>query len=141
MLSDELKEEYFHLQKVIEDFDSKSITIKAWSVTLSMSGIGAAFIKDKCIILLLSGISALLFWIVEASWKHFQFSYYSRIREIEKFARGELSQISPLQINTSWKQSYHERGLFRFLSIFLQAHVLLPHGIIFIVGITLYLLR
>jgi len=31
-----LKEEYFFLQKVVEDFDTKSITIKTWSVSGSL---------------------------------------------------------------------------------------------------------
>jgi len=30
---DLLKEEYFHLQDTVEDFDQKALTIKAWSVT------------------------------------------------------------------------------------------------------------
>lgn len=38
-----MKEEYFHLNEIVEDFDQKALTIKAWSVTLSMAGIGVAF--------------------------------------------------------------------------------------------------
>lgn len=38
-----LRQEYFKLQEAIETFDEKALTIKAWSVTISMAGIGAAF--------------------------------------------------------------------------------------------------
>jgi hypothetical protein len=34
---DLLRGEYFHIQRVAEDFDAKSLTIKSWSVTLSMA--------------------------------------------------------------------------------------------------------
>ena len=37
-----LKEEYLHLQKTVEDFDQRTLTIKAWSVTTSMAGIAAS---------------------------------------------------------------------------------------------------
>jgi hypothetical protein len=32
-LTSALQTEYFHLQKTIEEFDGKAMTIKAWSVT------------------------------------------------------------------------------------------------------------
>jgi len=74
---DLLKEEYFHLQDTVEDFDQKALTIKAWSVTLSMAGFGVAFTKSAPSILLLAALASLLFWVTEALWKSFQRAYYS----------------------------------------------------------------
>jgi hypothetical protein len=42
-----LKEEYFHLQKTVDDFDQRTLNIKAWSVTTSMAGIATSFLHDK----------------------------------------------------------------------------------------------
>lgn len=136
-----LKEEYFHLQKMVEEFDSKSLTIKAWSVTLSMAGIGAAYFQGKPIILVLAGISALLFWLVEGLWKTFQYAYYARIRRIENYFAGNKSNIQPLQISTSWSESWHEGGIRRLFRIMAWPHVFLPHGVVFLGGAILYLLR
>ena len=80
-----LSKEYPRLQQVIEDFDSKALTIKAWSVTLSAAGIVTAFSQGKATILPTSAASALIFWLVEAMWKASQQAYYRRIREIEKY--------------------------------------------------------
>src|SRR5436309_6004811 len=37
-----LKDEYLH--KTVDDFDQRTLTIKAWSVTTSMVGIAASFL-------------------------------------------------------------------------------------------------
>jgi hypothetical protein len=55
-----LRKEYFCLHEMLEAFDGKALTIKAWSVTLSMAGIGAAFVQKKPILLLLSGVASAL---------------------------------------------------------------------------------
>jgi hypothetical protein len=58
-----LKEEYFHLQKTVDDFDQRTLTIKAWSETTSMAGIATSFLHDKIAILcLLSSLASLSFW-------------------------------------------------------------------------------
>jgi len=37
-----LAQEYLQLQKTVEDFDARALTIKAWSVTFSAAGLGGA---------------------------------------------------------------------------------------------------
>jgi len=85
-----LQQEYFHLQSTVESFDEKALTIKAWSVTLSMVGIGAAFTAKMPLLLLLSAGASLLFWFVEGSWKTFQQANYYRLREIEDYMQGKI---------------------------------------------------
>lgn len=140
MDDDALKEEYFHIQKVVEDFDAKSLTIKAWSVTLSMAGIGAAYFQGKPFILLLAAISALLFWLIEGYWKTFQYAYYARIWEIENYACGKQAHIANFQINAAWSKSWHAGGTKRLLRALKWPHVALPHVAIFFGGIGLYAL-
>ena len=55
-----LKEEYLRLHDIVEDFDQKALTIKAWSVTLAMAGVGAAFTQKVAVLLLLAGVASML---------------------------------------------------------------------------------
>jgi hypothetical protein len=67
-----LKEEYFHLQKTVEDFDQRTLTVKAWSITTSMAGVAASFLnKDAAVLSLLAALASLSFWMIEALWKEF----------------------------------------------------------------------
>ena len=94
-----LKEEYLRLHDIVEDFDQKALTIKAWSVTLAMAGVGAAFTQKVAVLLLLAGVASMLFWVTEALWKSFQQAYYPRIRELEAFfacQSPEITKIPPL---------------------------------------------
>jgi hypothetical protein len=135
---DLLRAEYFHLQATVEEFDAKSLTIKAWSVSLSMAGVGAAYFQQEPIVLILAGLSALTFWLIEAQWKTFQYAYHARIREIEDFLSGKLDTIKVPQISTSWRQSWHAGGARRLFNVLTWPHVLLPHALIFFGSIILF---
>jgi hypothetical protein len=136
-----LKEEYFYLQKVIEDFDSKTITIKAWSITGSLAAIGAGLTdKGKPGLFIVGSIASLLFWIIEANYKAFQLSYYKRISQIETyFQNPEQHKTIPLQTSTTWGQSWHETYKAQRYAILWWPAVMLPHLIIFLGGIVLFL--
>src|SRR5688500_5936924 len=101
-----LAQEYFQLQKTIEDFDGRALTIKAWSVTFSAAGIGLAYDKGKPTILLVAALSALVFWIVETVWKIHQRAFYDRVERIEAYFAGAPDEIFPLQISRSWFASF-----------------------------------
>ena len=135
-----LEREYFHIQKALDSFDSKSLMIKAWSVSLSMAGIGAAYVESKPGLLLLAGASALLFWIIEGLWKTFQYAYYARIFEIEGFLSGERQKIKAPQIGVSWSRSFREGGTRRLWKVLTWPHVALPHVVVGFGGVLLYLL-
>jgi len=77
-----LQAEYLHLQKTIEDFDGRALTIKAWSISFSMASIAGALAGGSHAILLVAGASAILFWLLEAGWKAFQYVYYRRAHAI-----------------------------------------------------------
>ena len=133
-----LEKEYFHLQTVIEQFDSKSLTIKAWSVSLAGAIAGSsAFTKNKTI-LLFAALVSLMFWLIDGSWKTFQYAYYKRAKQIEKYMRGESNEITNLQIATSWSASYHDGRIRRFIRILFWPHVILPHGAMFALLTLLY---
>lgn len=126
-----LEKEYFHLQTVIEQFDSKSLTIKAWSVTIAGAIAGSSAFAENKIILLFAAIVSLMFWLIDCSWKTFQYANYRRVAHIEEFMRGEKDNLENLQIARSWSTSFHEGGTKRFFRILFWQHVILPHGIMF----------
>ena len=132
---DFLRQEYFRLQETLEKFDEKALTIKAWSVTLSMAGIGAAFLKNAPALLLLSGLASLLFWLIEALWKVFQQAFYTRVHEIESLMKGEEVENpeSPF-IAGSWSLAYSAQGTRYFWAVLFWPHVLLPHALVFLAG-------
>lgn len=131
-----LQEEYFYLQRTVESFDARALTIKGWSVTISMVGIGAAYLQSKPVLLLLSASSALLFWIIESLWKTFQKAFTMRLEEIERFLEHTSEhEIQSPRISLAWKENMARVS---FLRIFFWPHVCLPHVIIILAGCLLF---
>jgi hypothetical protein len=130
MDEDLLGREYFHVQKVVEDYDTKVLTVKAWSVSFSAAAIGLAYDKQQAAILAVAIISALSFWMVEALIKVNQQAYYKRIEEIEAhFSDGP--QRRPLQIGRAWAGSFKENGRYRMtFQVMAWPHVFMPHAVI-----------
>lgn len=143
-----LKEEYFHLQNLVEKFDDKALTIKSWSITISLVGISTGFVEKNSALFLISAGSAVLFWLLEGLWKNYQVAYYKRINEIEEHFK--IKKV--LKISTSWRSSRYKNSIckiwksegkidskqFRAWKIFFWVHVLLPHLIIFLAGFVLF---
>ena len=136
---DWLGQEYLHVQKVVEDFDAKTLTVKAWSVTFSATAIGFAYEKAKPEILLVAILSAAAFWIVEALIKVNQQAYYRRIAEIEEHFAGER-ETKPFQIGRAWGAAFDEHRRYRrVFSVMTWPHVFMPHLAIAAVGLSLLL--
>jgi hypothetical protein len=134
--NDFLRQEYFHLQNSVEDFDKRSLTIKSWSVTSSLAAIGFALKEERPVLLLVGSASALLFWVIEAIWKSYQQAHYPRIRAIEDFMRGGSStELSSPSIMRSWSKSWRWNS---FIPIMVWGGVCLPHIAVVIVGLLLW---
>lgn len=132
-----LKEEYFQLQKIVEEFDARAITIKAWSVTLSAAGLVTGIKEQSPEICLIAALSALVFWFIETLWKLHQQCYYPRISEIEDFFRKpDGALIPPLQIKSVWMKSYR-RNKGEAIRVFFWPHVFMPHLVVFAAGLLL----
>jgi len=137
-----LQEEYFHCQKTIDSLDQKAITIKAWSVTSSMVGIGAAYTAKIPELFILSSGTALLFWLIEALWKTFQSMYISRADEIESYCRGRgMANFSCPGISRTFRYYWHKSAYRRLLDIIFWPHVYLPYAPVVLAGIVLYFLK
>lgn len=135
-----LVQEYLQLQKTVEDFDARALTIKAWSVTFSAAGLGFAYDKGNPQILLIASLGALVFWLTEAVWKIHQRAFYARIETIEDhFRTGATGATPPLQIRRSWFASYRgPDSTMRWAKVPFHLGVALPHAVVVMAGLLLY---
>ncbi len=135
-----LQAEYFHLQKTVEDFDAKALTIKAWSITFSMAVIVGAFTSHAKHVLLIASAASLLFWFLETLWKSFQLGYYSRIQAIESCFRAEATELPVLQINEAWMERWTKTPWTEVWRMAWWPHIALPHLVAAVGGVALYAL-
>ncbi|VVP24328.1 hypothetical protein PS862_04020 [Pseudomonas fluorescens] len=135
-----LQAEYLHLQKTIEDFDSRALTIKAWSVTFGLVSIAGAFASHSYIPFLISSMSTAIFWLLETQWKLFQICYSSRSSLIEEHFRGKAKVEHPFQIGSSWSTAWKAIRTQKLKQVPLWPHVALPHAFVMILGILLFFL-
>lgn len=133
-----LQAEYLQLQKTIEEFDSRALTIKAWSVTFGLAAIAGAFASHSSVPLLVAATSAAIFWALEIQWKLFQTSYYVRSELIEAHFRGETALHHPFQISTSWYTTWKRKRATEPKRIARWPHVALPHVVVLVIGLLLF---
>jgi hypothetical protein len=132
--NDLLKGEYIQLHRAIEEFDGRPLTIKAWSVSFSLAALVGAFISHSPAILLVSSLSACLFWFIECTWKTFQYAFYARMNEIENFYAGKAEQPAPFQIGRSWYDRWSQLGRVKMCRMLCWPHVALPHAVVAALG-------
>lgn len=158
VLRRDLGAEYYAIDAKITDFDNRALTVKGWSVTISLAGIGLGFQQEHYALFAVASLSALSFWLVGGILKRQQMGYYARMREIEvvAFHLNHLAiggrAVSAPQINWWWWNSGHSderpgdeplpremravaRGRRR---AWLLVHVLLPEALIGLVGLVLF---
>lgn len=133
-----LESEYFHVQNVIESFDNKALIIKAWSVTFSLTAVGTAHTAQSWQLLGLAALASISFWFLEGTWKTFQYAYYRRSRQLERYFAGKGSDVVPLQISGTWYQAWNQGGVKRLWRILRWSHVANPH--LFVVALAVFLL-
>lgn len=146
-----LQAEYLQLQKTIEDFDGRILTIKAWSVTFGMAALAGAFASDAAAVLPVASVAALLFWTLEMQWKFFQMGYYARSTAIERHFSGAEALDHPFQIGHAWYRSWlnlasasdeprrnRRQRARRILQVALWPHVMLPHACVAVTGAVLF---
>ena len=135
-----LKDEYVMLQNLYEDFDSKGLTIKGWSITVALAIIGTGLLAQKDILLLVAFFTSLVFWYLEAYWRGLAHFFSVRIQNIEKAFRAETWKDEvPLQLYSTWSEEYDKEGDQTGKHIFKQ-YTILPHIAIAAVSLLLYIL-
>ena len=135
-----LKDEYAMLQQFYEDFDKRILGIKGWSATIAIAAIGGGLQYRIPYLWLFAAAASLVFWLLESTWKRFQYLYAPRIEEIEKIFRAQdFGEIDALQIYTSWFEVFNEEG-WKIFSTFRMGIVMFPHVVTLIVGTLLFAL-
>ena len=74
----ELKE-YFVLNEMVTAFDQRLLTVKGWGVTLSLVALGLGFQNSSFGMFLVSAVSSVAFWWLEAVMKTHQMRFYRTI--------------------------------------------------------------
>ena len=140
---DFLKEEYFYLQKQCDEYDNRALIIKSWSLTASLAGIVTGYTENAPSIFLISALCSILFWIIESLWKSFQSVIYKRLRKIEDYFynKGDLTSLRIPYVTGSWNYNYSKMTWNDRCKIAWRPNVFLPHLIIFIVGLLLYVIQ
>jgi hypothetical protein len=64
-LREDLLKEYFALVDVVVAFDARVMTVKGWSVTLSLVGLGLGFQQNHYSLFALAAATGLGFWLIE----------------------------------------------------------------------------
>ena len=135
-----LKDEYLLIQKQYEDFDTRIMTIKGWSATIGLAALGAGFQYTKYLWIFAAGIGV-IFWILEAIWKSFQYNYADRIELLEeKFRTGNVDDVAPFQIYTAWMEVFQRQGyLMPVMGNMTLPLIFFPHIVPVIVGPAIFL--
>lgn len=98
-LREDLQKEYYAILDAVTGFDSRLMTIKGWSVTLSLAALGLGFQQGHYALFGLAAVTALGFWFIDATTKRHQLRYYPRMRDIEVAAyhlnHVELAGVDP----------------------------------------------
>ncbi|MGY1606566.1 MULTISPECIES: hypothetical protein [unclassified Geodermatophilus] len=168
-LHERLREEYKALVRIVSEFDGRLVTVKGWSVTLSLAALGLGFQQEHYALFGLAAASALGFWFIDATMKRHQVRYYSRMRDIEVLAHrlaedeaadpssplgpGAASFSSP---RIDWYWGFTGDGdderlepprrrsagdVARLLHrVPWTGHVLLPHAVAVVLGLVLFVL-
>jgi len=157
-----LAAEYAALVRTVAEFDGRLLTVKSWSVTLSLAGIGLGFQQQHYALFGLGAATAAAFWFLDGLMKGHQVRYYSRLRDIEVAAYelnhvrlGDLGQVSSPRIDMSWafhgqsgqeewrtdppqrRTSAQIRRLLR--GRFVLPNVMFPHVLAVLLGTALFL--
>lgn len=129
-----LKAEYLHIQTAVVAYDSQILTIKAWGMAASLTGVGVAFTARSEHLLLLAAVCSLVFWICESYWRAFQHAFYPRLEELEHYFAGSAPDIVPMQTWVAWRARHRQLPLLERIRLLFSAPVLLPHAFIFLAG-------
>ena len=103
-----LAAEYAALVRTVAEFDGRLLTVKSWSVTLSLAGIGLGFQQQHYALFALAAATGAAFWLIEAMTKRHQVRYYPRMRQIEAWAAASSDvrvgdvRVSAPRIDAAW---------------------------------------
>jgi hypothetical protein len=157
----DLGREYYALLDIVTGYDQRQMTIKGWSVTLSLAALLLGFQEGHYALFGLAAATAAAFWTMDVLLKRHQVRYYPRMRDIEvtAFALNRvpvegMGEVSAPRVDLAWgytgrpgspdvrvepperRGAQEVRRLLR--SPFWMAHVMLPHVLAVALGTALF---
>jgi hypothetical protein len=92
-LLDDLSKEYYAVVGIVSGFDQRLMTIKGWSVTISLAALGFGFSRSHYALFGVAAVTGVVFWIIDILTKRHQLRYYPRMWDIEE-AAAELNKVT-----------------------------------------------
>ena len=154
---EDLGTEYYALLDVVAGFDGRSITVKGWSVTLSLAALGLGFQQQHYALFGLAALTSVAFWVLDLTLKGHQMRFYPRMRDIEVAAHKlntvnlpGLGDTSAPRIDSSWNDPRlkhrdsppERRNVAKLTSARLRrpffAQVMFPHVLATLLGVALF---
>lgn len=157
----DLAREYYALLDIVTGYDQRQMTIKGWSVTLSLAALLLGFQEGHYALFGLAAATAAAFWVMDVLLKRHQVRYYPRMRDIEVIAFAlnrvpvaGMGEVSAPRVDLSWeytgrpgspdrriepperREAEEVRRLLR--RPFSMAHVMLPHVLAVALGTALF---
>lgn len=162
-LREDLAREYYALQNMVAAADERMMSVKGWSVTLSLAALGLGFQTAHYSLFGICALTAAGFWLVNVLVKGHQYRFWGRIREIEVISY-ELNRVSipslgycasSPRINWSWanfgspdedNRSHDgqpvrytkKQEIRRMRRRFILPNVCLPHVVAIALGVALF---
>jgi hypothetical protein len=161
-LLDELSKEYYAVVGIVSAFDQRLMTIKGWSVTISLAALGFGFSRGHYALFGVAAITGAVFWIIDVLTKRHQLRYYPRMRDIEvaafKLNNVEISKdkfLSAPRVDWTWslperperkpeedqrhlnQKNARRRHSKRCCAVPWMGNVMLPHVVAIALGILL----
>lgn len=112
LLREDLSKEYYAILDVVSKYDGWLLTVKGWSVTLSLAALGLGFQQRHVALFALAALTGAAFWYLDGLMKGYQYRYYVRMREIEYTAylinsvrlggKYDNKKISAPRIDMTW---------------------------------------
>jgi hypothetical protein len=101
-------DEYAAITRIVSEYDGRLVTIKSWSITLSLASIGLGFQQQHYALFAIGAVTGVCFWVIEAIAKRHQVRYYPRMRQLEVWSAASTDlmigdqHVSAPRIDWAW---------------------------------------
>jgi hypothetical protein len=137
---EEALREYFFTQERIDAFDGRTLLVKSWSVTASGAGFAFAISQKNSSVLLLTALTALVFWYIEAQWKSLQHILIEHSQKIERCLQEGTDKYVGPSMSQSFSDSFESSGRWRRMFVaFKITNTAMPHILIVVAGAVAFL--
>lgn len=137
-LRGELQAEYLLLQNQYEAYDQRALSLKALATPLLGAGVAFGIKEPSAALIGLTVAVAIALWILETTWKVFQYCNIPRIQALKEwFANPSPEELKPFQVYRSWgvafQRDWHDAR--RWAAVAREPFVYLPYAIVVVAGL------